>query len=134
RVLEINLDIAKGLRTQLDAGAPVSEYDYCLSSRAASDFTECRELVAMTRHAGESLEHIIGIPMIRATLRAMRLPARLAGVADLQAFLEKGFLTFVQLDDVPAFLDTLEARMTAVFRRVFEAPVDELSREPIAVG
>ncbi len=134
RVLEINLDIARGLREQMDTGAPVSEYDYCLASRAAADFAECRELVAMTRRAGESLQHIVRVPMIHTTLKAMRLPARLAGVADLQAFLEKGFVTFVQLDDVPVFLDTLEARMTAVFRRVFEAPEHELAHEPIAVG
>lgn len=125
RVLAINLGIEGELRERIAAGS-ISERDYCLASRAVSSFEECQELVAMTRSAGESLEQIIRVPMIGSLLRSMRVPARMAGVADLQVFLEKGFRTITALDDVHEFLDIMDQRMTAVFRHVFEAPVASL--------
>lgn len=131
RVLKINLGIERQLRAVLAAQKSVSELDYCVASRRVSSFDECRELVAMTRAAGESLERVIRVPMIGSLLRTMRLPARLAGVADLQAFLEKGFTTVTAVDDVHEFLDAMEQRMTDVFRHVFVAPEQNLSSAPI---
>ena len=49
----------------------------------------------------------------------MRVPARLAGFAALQVFLEKGYTTFVALDDVDQFLDDITLRMTEVFTEIF---------------
>ena len=130
RVLAINLGIERELHELIVAGT-VSERDYCLATRRVSTFEESQELVAMTRSAGESLEHIIRVPMIGVLLRSMRTPARLAGVADLQVFLEKGFRTVTAVDDVHEFLGIMEQRMTDVFRHVFEAPAASLSREAI---
>jgi hypothetical protein len=132
RILGINLGIESALREKIAAGDGITERDYCLATRGATNFDEFKELIGMTREAGLSLEHIVGMPMIRPMLRAMRGPARLAGFADLQAFLEKGFQTFIALDDVHTFLDVMEARMTEVFRRVFEADEATLDTAPIA--
>lgn len=132
RILRINLEIESALHDQIAAGKGFSERDYCLASRGATSFDEFRELIGMTRKAGLSLERIVAMPMIRPMLRAMRGPAKLAGVADLQAFLEKGFETFVALDDVHAFLEILEERMEAVFRRVFLADEAELDTKKIS--
>ncbi|MEM7611214.1 MAG: hypothetical protein AAF270_06030 [Pseudomonadota bacterium] len=131
RVLQINLNIERELRGKLAAAEPISERDYCLASRTVCDIGECRTLVAMTRSAGESLERIIKVPMIGSLLRSMRLPARLAGVSDLQQFLEKGFRTVTAVDDVHTFLDVMEQRMSAVFERVFLADLATLSTEPV---
>lgn len=79
-----------------------------------------------------SLERIVAMPMIAPLLKSMRGPARLAGVGDLQAFLEKGLTTFREVDDVHEFLELLERRMATVFQRVFLADVDTLSTSPIA--
>lgn len=132
RILEINLDIEAVLHEQLVRGGDITERDYCLASREASSFDEFRALVGMTRRAGEALAHIVEMPMIRSLMRSMRLPARLAGFGDLQAFLEKGFHTFVAVPDVPEFLDVMEHRMTKVFYRVFEASESDLHAGPIS--
>ena len=132
RILGINLGIESALRQQIAAGTGVTERDYCIATRGATDFAEFRELIGMTREAGLSLERIVRMPMIRPMLRAMRGPARLAGFADLQAFLEKGFRTFIALDDVHEFLDIMEVRMTEIFRRVFEADEAVLGTGDIA--
>ncbi len=132
RVLAINLQIARQLNDALHAGEEVSELGYCLASRAVSSFAECRELITMTRRAGERLDRFAHLPMIRTLLRSMKLPARLGGVADLHAFLEKGLDTFVGLPDVHEFLDVMEQRMTEVFYRVFEEDVAKLEEAPLA--
>jgi len=56
--------------------------------------------------------------MIGLTLRAMRLPARLAGFGALQKFLETGYKSFNALEDVHQFLDDMTVRMTEVFKPI----------------
>ena len=53
-----------------------------------------------------------------AFIEAAGLPA---GFAALQVFLEKGYTTFVALDDVDQFLDDITLRMTEVFTEIFTA-------------
>ncbi|MEL7297029.1 MAG: hypothetical protein AAGJ86_05170 [Pseudomonadota bacterium] len=93
--------------------------------------TDFDELITMTRQAGEGLARIVKLPMIGSLLKTMRLPAKMAGVLDLHEFLERGLATFLALDDVPHFLDTMEQRMQAVFSHVFEAPLETLGERPI---
>jgi hypothetical protein len=134
RILEINLGIEACLHQRLLDGDPITEREYCLASREVSDFEQFEELVGMTRRAGETLDHIVRLPMVRPLMRMMRGPARLAGFGDLQAFLEKGFHTFVAVEDVGVFLDAMEQRMSRVFHRVFVAPEHELADTPIRVA
>lgn len=131
RILAINIDIASALRDKLAAGADISEYDYCLASRKATTFAEFRTLITMSREAGEALDHFAHLPLIRGIAHSMRVPARLAGFGDLQAFLEKGLDTFLDVPDVDEFLDVMEERMTAIFRRVLEADPKQLATEAI---
>jgi hypothetical protein len=66
--------------------------------------------------------------MIGLMLKAMRTPARLAGFGVLQRFLEKGYTTFIALEDVDQFLDDITLRMTEVFTRIFTEPVENLKQ------
>jgi len=134
RVLDMNLGIAKSLQASLRESRPISERDYCRASRSVTGFDDCRELIDMTHRAGHALDEFAHLPMIRTLSRSMRLPARVWGFTDLQAFLEKGLDTFLAVDDVPAFLDVMDERMTVIFRRVFEAPLEELDTRPLPSG
>lgn len=133
-VLRINLGIADVLGDRVTSGEPVSERDYCAASRQVADFADCERLIATTVEAGLALERIVALPMISPLLRSMRGPARLAGVGDLQAFLEKGLRTFRAVPDVHVFVESLEARMSEVFARVFAADLETLSMQPIPRG
>ena len=76
---------------------------------------------------GEALGQAVHKPVLGRMLRASRLPARLAGLADLQQFLERGFAAFAQIRDVSGFLQRIEAREREVSRRLFAghaAPFD----------
>ena len=58
----------------------------------------------------------------------MRQPARLAGLAVLHDFLERGFEAFHQMHGAEYFLATIDARERALFDRIFtgeEAPFED---------
>jgi hypothetical protein len=130
RVLGINVAICRELYEERSAHADISEADYCIACRSAAELHECLELVQLTREIGHSLEHVVHIPMIGITLRAMRTPARVAGFGALQEFLEQGFTTFVALDNVDRFLDDITQRMTEVFTHIFTRPIAQLNPVP----
>jgi hypothetical protein len=133
RVLAINIDIATALADKLRARNAISERDYCLASRQATTFGEFQTLIAKSREAGMALDRVAHLPLIRGIAHSMRIPARLAGFADLQAFLEAGLDTFVGVADVGEFLDVMDERMTEVFHRILVEDEQLLDTTPIAV-
>jgi hypothetical protein len=66
--------------------------------------------IDLTIAVGESLDRLTRKPMLRQTLRLMRGPAQLAGLADLQTFLECGFDTFRAMRGAAEFLGTVRQR------------------------
>jgi hypothetical protein len=62
-------------------------------------------------------------PGLRLALKMMRKPAALAGMADLQRFLESGFDTFAAMgqetNSVNYFLSTVEIREKKLFSKLF---------------
>ncbi len=74
---------------------------------------------------GRELDHLTHIPGLRLMLKMMRGPANLAGLGDLQRFLEAGFDTFAamgrQTGATAYFLDTVATRENQLFGLLFEA-------------
>lgn len=68
---------------------------------------------------GQTLDRAVHKRGVSGLLRASRVPARLAGVADLQQFLERGFSAFAALDGASDFLHTIASREREVSRRLF---------------
>ncbi|MEO0577894.1 MAG: hypothetical protein AAFZ58_04325 [Pseudomonadota bacterium] len=124
--LAMNLAICRELYCEGDVHA-FSERRYAAAVRVATDRDRARELVLAIRGVGEDLERIVELPMIGKTLSSMRLPAELMGFGALHRFLAKGFTTFRDLPDTPRFLDELEARMLAIYHRLYDASLDELA-------
>jgi hypothetical protein len=69
---------------------------------------------------GRELDHYTRNRWLRQTLKLMRGPARAAGLASLQTFLERGFDTFAGMRGAAQFLDLIESREQALIRRLFE--------------
>ena len=128
RILKINLSICLDLFQNIDKTEQINERDYCIACRNVSSLDECLDLVRLTRQVGLTLNHIVEIPMIGVILRAMRSPARLAGFGALQDFLETGYKTFREINDVEQFLDNISERTKSVFVRIYEEPEGNLSR------
>jgi hypothetical protein len=127
RILKINIAICRDLFQTSGSGSKISERNYYIACRRVGSLDEWFELVELTRQVGQSLSHVVKIPMIGTILRAMRSPARLAGFGTLQDFLETGYRTFTAIEDVDQFLNDISARTTNVFRTIHEEPLENLA-------
>ena len=70
---------------------------------------------------GSALDRYTANPLLRHTLRMMRKPASLAGLAALQRFLESGFDTFRELRGAQTFLQTIADRERELAGTLFDA-------------
>ena len=70
---------------------------------------------------GQALDRLTRWPMISATLRLMRAPARSAGVSALHGFLDRGFTAFKHMRGADDFLATIARRETVIVDRLFAA-------------
>lgn len=70
---------------------------------------------------GHALDRLTRNPLLRHSLRLMRGPARAAGLAALQSFLETGFDTFREMHGAADFLSTIAQRERALSDALFGA-------------
>lgn len=94
---------------------------YATAWRAVGMAQQRSQQIALTQRVGTALDAYTRNPLLRHTLRLMRGPARMAGLSELQAFLELGFDTFREMRGAKPFLDIIVERETAFARRMFEA-------------
>lgn len=80
--------------------------------------------IALIDEVGRGLAAALRMPGVGALLKLSRLPARAAGLAELQAFLERGFAAFAELGDAAAFLAEIRDNETRVMRRLFAGHPD----------
>lgn len=66
------------------------------------------------------------LPMVSQALRAMSFPARMAGLSELQSFLERGLYAFKALPDPEAFVSKLIEHERSLFAK------DEKKQDPSA--
>jgi hypothetical protein len=76
---------------------------------------------------GRALDVYTQRPLLRHTLRIMRAPARAAGMAALQAFLESGFDAFRAMRGAGDFLAQIECRERAFAACLFGTTVGDAS-------
>lgn len=75
--------------------------------------------VELVGRIGAALDHLTRVPLIGATLRMMRGPAHMAGLAELQHFLESGFAAFKHMGRADDFLTRILARETDYMESLF---------------
>ena len=80
--------------------------------------------IALIAEVGEGLAAALRMPGVGALLKLSRLPAKAAGLGELQAFLERGFAAFADLGDARAFLADIRGNETRVMQRLFAGDAD----------
>lgn len=83
-----------------------------------------RRQIALVVSVGRSLDAAVQRHGVHRLLRASRLPARAAGLSELQAFLERGFDAFAKLDGAEPFLQRVARGEGEVSRRLFASDPD----------
>jgi len=102
------------------AGAAPSRASYVRAWQATGEPPSRRRQLELVMRVGQSLDRHTRSLMLRTSLKAMRGPARAAGLGALQAFLETGFEAFGAMRGAREFLATIETRETALVERLFE--------------
>jgi hypothetical protein len=115
---------------QLGSAAP-ARAPYVLAWQATGDAAARTRQLELVVLVGRALDRHTRSRLLRASLKAMRAPARTAGLGALQSFLESGFEAFVAMGGAKEFLATIERRESALANRLFEADASAAAAGPL---
>ncbi len=90
--------------------ATLSPAQYAQHYRSSADAKTRQEQIEQVVAVGEALNHMVSLPMIFRTLKMARWPAKVAGLSDLQSFLEHGFHAFDKMGGADEFLTAIAER------------------------
>lgn len=102
--------------------AVLGERDYAKAWKTVGRYEDRLRQLELTLGVGGALDRLTASRTLRHTLRLMRAPARAAGLAALQVFLERGFDAFRAMHGAKDFLGAVRARETDFIERMAAAP------------
>lgn len=106
----------------LDAAAYGSAY------RKVSRRSDREHQIDLIQHLGQSLDRLARQPFISTSLALMRKPARLAGLSELQSFLERGYAAFQKMGGADEFLRKVTTRERELLNALFAGDDSLLER------
>ena len=109
------------------APGPIDEAAYAKAYRESSTRAERERQVELIGEVGRRLDTLVKKPLVFRTLKLMRTPAKVAGLQDLQDFLEHGFDAFRGMDGAAEFLALVRNRETAILNRLFSGAAKPFS-------
>jgi hypothetical protein len=112
--------------TALPPGS-IDDARYGEAYRAGSTPAEREHQIDLVVGVGERLDALVEKPLVHRTLKLMRAPAHLAGMDDLQDFLERGFNAFREMDGADDFLALIRERETTILNRLFSGAPEPFS-------
>ena len=92
---------------------------YGKSYRTVGRRRERQHQIDLIDHLGRSLDDLIRRPFVGKALSLMHRPAILAGLGDLQDFLERGYAAFRKLDGADEFLRIVVTRENRIMEALF---------------
>ncbi|WP_420474209.1 FFLEELY motif protein [Noviherbaspirillum sp. ST9] len=113
--LSEKLDAAMAMRL----GANFTEADYIAAYRQSGTRKDRERQIRHVESVGRALCELVRIPLIGSTLAMMRGPAKVANLAELQSFLERGFKAFKEMKDPAAFVATVVHREQGIMKRLY---------------
>ena len=88
----------------------LTEDDYVKAYRTVGRRPDRERQIKLIAHLGKSIDKLTRKPFIGTALSMMRKPAVLAGLADLQSFLERGYQAFRAMKGSEEFLGIITSR------------------------
>ena len=109
------------------APGPIDDGVYAKAYRETSTRAERERQIELIGEVGRRLDALVKKPLVFRTLKLMRTPAKMAGLQDLQDFLEHGFDAFRGMDGAAEFLALVRERETAILNRLFSGAAKPFS-------
>lgn len=125
-----DLRMAEHLAARPKPEAPIDVADYGAAYRATGCPRLRRRQIELILGVGWTLDAAVKKHGVYKLLRASRLPARAAGLSELQGFLERGFSAFDALGGAGEFLEAIGHREREVSRRLFAGEPDPFGLSP----
>lgn len=116
--LSLELDIAM---VQQLGDEEINRNSYFRCYRQSDNPSKREEQIKLLENLGLDLAQVVKISGISAILMLSRKPAKVAGVASLHGFLEKGFKSFKKLGNVNDFIDPVVNREREMMQSLFSA-------------
>ena len=127
--LSESLDSAMGAHL---VGQPIEGIDYVRAWQRTGRRADREAQVSMTLDVAGRLDRFTRRVFVRNSLRLMRIPARAAGMTDLQKFLESGFDTFGEMKGAQEFVAIVGTRERMLASVLFSA-APESPNDPATV-
>ena len=102
------------------AGATLAESSYAAAFRKVGRRADRLRQVALMRAVGKGLDAVVEKRLIYSALKMLRRPARIAGLGELQQFLDEGFTAFRHMKGAEYFLETIATRETILIERILD--------------
>lgn len=106
---------------------PLTESSYLKAFRAVGRLDDRLLQIALMGAVGEGLDRMVKKPLIFSTLKMLRAPAQLAGLGEMQKFLEAGFTAFRHMNGADYFLTTIASRETILIERIMNGESNPFS-------
>ncbi len=119
-------DLDRRMAAALPAG-PLDDDSYGQAYRASATPAERDRQIELIVQVGRRLDRLVTRPLVFRTLKLMRKPAQLAGLSELQSFLERGFEAFRAMGGAEDFLSTIAERERRIASRLFSSRPEPFS-------
>ncbi len=117
-VLSEELDLAVAVALGAEA-VKLTAASYGTAYRKVGRRADRERQIDFIEDLGKSLDRLVHRPLIGTTLLLMRKPAQLAGLDDLQDFLQRGYAAFHKLGSADEFLALVVGRERNLLRALF---------------
>jgi hypothetical protein len=122
--------LSEDLDQRLAQALPAGEIDaegYAQAYRDSSQRAERERQIELIDAVGHRLDALVKRPLVFRTLKLMRGPAKMAGLSDLQEFLERGFSAFREMGGADEFLALVRGREQRILKRLFSGAAEPFS-------
>jgi hypothetical protein len=122
----VSEDLDQRLAAALPAG-PITEDSYARAYRDCAREDERQRQIDLIDAVGRRLDALVAKPFVGSTLKLMRQPARMAGLGDMQDFLERGYESFRRMKGADDFLELLKRREETIMRNLISGSSNPFS-------
>lgn len=126
---DLDARLSHVLVNDLQATEAITPEQYAAAYRICDNYDERLRQIVLIEEIGRGIDRMIKIPFIAIALRLAHAPAVLAGWAELQGYLERGFSAFKHMKGADDFLNAIVGRETRILDAIFAN-----AEEPFRVG
>lgn len=121
---QLDADMARVLINDLGVVDTITPAQYAEAYRILDNYDDRVRQIELVGQIGRGVDKLVQIPFVGMTLRLAHAPAVLAGWAELQGFLERGYAAFKHMKGADEFLNTLTRREMAILDAIFAGSND----------